>query len=86
MADQKLSDGKSARLAPHRDGDEYIIRRYPHPDADTTIRVSTPLAAKRTLRTLTVGSSWEILHLRDDGATEVARYWPVTVIDGVRGE
>jgi hypothetical protein len=76
-----MDDGKSTLMLPHQDGDEYIVRQYPHPYAGTTRRFGSGWEAADHLRTLPAGSSGEVLHVRDDGATEVARYWPMTVID-----
>jgi hypothetical protein len=76
-----MADGKSTLMEPDREGDEYIIRGYPHPDPETTRRFTLPGELAQHIRGLPVGTGWEILHVRDGGATEVARYWPMTVID-----
>jgi hypothetical protein len=76
-----MDDGKSTEMEPDRPGDEYIIRRYPHPDQQTTRRFGTPPELVQHIRRLPVGTGWEILHVRDGGRSVVARYWPMTVID-----
>ena len=73
---------KSTVMKPHRDGDAYLVGRWPVPDTGTR-RFTHPRQVARFLRELPVGSSSEIIHVRDGGATEVARYWPMTVIDAV---
>ena len=74
-----MQDGKSTLMLPHQDGDQYIIRSYPG-GRDVVTR-DTGWEAAAYLRTLPVASGWEILHVRDSGSAEVARYWPMTVID-----
>ena len=78
-APRVMEDGKSTLMLPHRDGDEYAVRAYPHPDPATTRWFGSGAETAGYLRTLPPGSSWEIQHVRD--SVLVAAYWPMTVID-----
>jgi hypothetical protein len=82
VEDKVLDDGTSILMQPHQDGDEYIVRRYPVPQPrEQQGRFGSGWEAAEYLRQQEVATSWEILHIRNGGATEVARYWPMTVID-----
>lgn len=74
-----MQDGKSTLMLPHQPGDTYSVLRYPGGYQIENGCLSTGYETAQRLRQLPAGSGYEIIHMRD--GAEIARYWPMTVID-----